>query len=96
MSQVINNINSLKKLDATISQTITSGISNFGNITQQIEQAHNSGNLEPENYAQLMSSQYLGSNFQQEYYQAYQEQLPKMQHFLNALEKKLNEYLQIS
>lgn len=96
MSQVINDPKELQNLYGILGQTLTHGINNFGISNQMIEGAKNSGNLEPENYEQLMSSEYLGSEFQQEYYSAYNEQIPKMQQFLLELEKKLNEYLQIS
>jgi len=96
MSQVMNDPAKLQDLYRIIGQIITAGITEFGEVDQMIEQAKNSGNLEPENYEQLRSSDYLGTDFQQEYYSAYQEQLPKMQQFLNELEIKLNEYLKIS
>ena len=96
MSQVINETAGLQNIYQNLGQMLTSGINNFSLMNQVIEQAKNSGNLEPENYEQLMSSEFLGSEFQQEYYSAYQEQIPKMQQFLMELEKKLNEYLQIS
>ena len=96
MSQVINDTAGLQNLYGNLGRMLTSGINNFGLVNQVIEQAKNSGDLEPENYEQLMSSEFLGSQFQQEYYSAYQEQIPKMQQFLMELEKKLNEYLQIS
>lgn len=96
MSQVMNDPAGLQSLYGTLGQMLASGINNYGITNQVIEAAKNSGNLEPENYEQLMSSEYVGSEFQQEYYSAYQEQIPKMQQFLMELEKKLNEYLQIS
>jgi len=96
MSQVINDTVGLQNLYGNLGNMLTSGINNFGMVNQVIEQAKNSGDLESENYEQLMSSEFLGSEFQQEYYSAYQEQIPKMQQFLIELEKKLNEYLQIS
>lgn len=96
MSQVINDVTALKNIYGTLGQMLTSGINSYGITHQVIEQAKNSGNLEPENYEQLMSAEYFGSEFQAQYYSAYQEQIPKMQQFLLELEKKLNEYLQIS
>ena len=96
MTHVMNNPIGLKNLYSVLGQMITASTQEYGEIHQFIEQAKDSGNLEPENYAQLMSSEFLGSNFQQEYYSAYNEQIPKMQQFLMELEKKLNEYLEIS
>lgn len=95
MSQVINDTTVLKNLYGMLGIMLTSGINHLGQIYTLVEQAKNSGDLEPENYEQLMSSGYLGSDFQQEYYSAYQEQIPKMQTFLLELEKKLNDYLQV-
>lgn len=96
MSQVMNEPKGLQNIYGILGQTLTSGISNFGEAMQLIEEAKSNGKFEPENYDQLMSSEYLGGEFQQEYYSAYQEQIPKMQQFLMELEKKLNEYLQIN
>jgi len=96
MSQVMNDPNGLQNIYSMLGPIITSGINNLGIAIQFIEEAKSSGNFEPENYEQLMSSEYLGGEFQQEYYSAYQEQIPKMQQFLSELEQKLNEYLQIS
>jgi len=96
MSQVMNDPTGLQNLYSMLGQMLTSGVNNYGISNQLIEEAKNSGNLEPENYEQLTSSEYIGSEFQQEYYSTYQEQIPKMQQFLMELEKKLNEYLQIS
>jgi len=96
MSQVINDPKGLQNIYGMIGQMQALGVNSFGIAIQLIEEAKNSGNLEPENYDQLMSSEYLGNEFQQQYYSAYQEQIPKMQQFLMELEKKLNEYLQIS
>ena len=96
MNQVINDPIGLKNLYEVLGKISPSGIDNFGLAIQLIEEAKNSGNFEPENYEQLMSSEYLGSEFQQEYTFAYTQQLTKMQQFLMELERKLNEYLQIS
>ena len=96
MSQVMNDPVGLQNLYGKLGEMLTAGINNYGSSHQLIEEAKNSENLEPENYEQLRSSEYIGNEFQQEYYSAYQEQIPKMQQFLMELEKKLNEYLQIS
>lgn len=96
MSQVMNDPRVLQNIYGMLGQLLTSGVNRFGEAVQLVEEAKGSGNLEPENYEQLMSSEYLGNEFQQLYYSAYQEQIPKMQQFLSELEKKLNEYLQIS
>jgi len=90
MSQVINDPKGLQNIYGMIGQMQAPGVNSFGIAIQLIEEAKNSGNLEPENYDQLMSSEYLGNEFQQQYYSAYQEQIPKMQQFLMELEKKLH------
>ncbi len=96
MNQIMNDPNSLKNLYGVIGQMITATTVQIGEVYGYIEKEKSSGNLEPENYAQLMSSEYLGGEFQQEFHNAYSEQTVKMQQFLLELEKKLNEYLQIS
>lgn len=96
MPQVINDNTVVQNLYSSLGQMVTSATNNFGMVIQQIEQAKSSGNLEPENYEQLMSSEYLGGEFQQQYHVAYNEKIPKMQQFLMELERKLNEYFQVS
>jgi len=95
MSQVMNDPTALQNLYGVLHQMNSSGVNTFGIISQSIEQARSNGNLEPENYEQLMSSEFLGSEFQQEYTEAYTQQIPKMQEFLMQLETKLKEYLQV-
>lgn len=96
MSQVINDPQALRNIYEFLGDISTGGVHNFGEAIQFINEARDSGNFEPENYEQLMSSEYLGGEFQEEYTLAYTQQIPKMQQFLMELERRLNEYLQVS
>ena len=92
----MNDPDGLKDIYAVIDRMVTSGINSYAIVYQSIEAAKNNGNLEPENFKQLTSTEFFGNELKQEYYSAYQEHLPKMQEYLLALEKKLTEYLQVS
>lgn len=96
MSNVFNDPKELQKFQTILNLLNQSGNNEKNNLLSFIESAKSSGNLESENYEQLISSEYLGDGFQEEHNSAYTEQTKKMGQYLSELEKKLNEYSQIS
>lgn len=96
MSNVFNAPKEMQQFQLMLQLLSQSGNNEKNNLFGFIEAAKSSGNLEPENHEQLLSSEYLGNEFQQEHDSAYNEQIKKMEQYLSELEKKLNEYLQIS
>ena len=96
MSKVQDIIKELQHTQTTLDLLKQSGNNELGNLFNMINEAKSAGNLEPENYEQLMSSDHLGAEFQHAHYETYNENIKKMQEFLSELERKLNEYLQIS
>ena len=95
MSIVINNIKELHAIQTLLDLMSQSGNNELSNLLGLIEESKNTGKLEPENYEQLNSSEYLGNEFREVHHLAYGDQIMKMQQYLSELEKKLNEYLQV-
>jgi hypothetical protein len=96
MHSVFNDPQALQQTQTMLDLLKQSGNNERENLLSLIEAAKSSGSLEPENYDQLISSEYLGNEFQQAHTETYNQDIEKMQQFLAELEKRLTEYLKVS
>ena len=95
MSHISNSILSMEKMINIIEESSRINMKSFENLMQMIETARSSGNLEPENYEQLMSG-FVKNGIEPKFMDANNNEAPKMLNYLNALKQKLQEYLNIN
>lgn len=89
-----NRIDSMDKMLHIIDDTKKKSKDKYNEFLGHIENEYANGDLEPENYSLLQRM--LESGVLPDYQKAFDEDVPKMLNYLQALRQKIDEYMKIS